>query len=509
MNVFFRVDASLQTGSGHLMRCLALADAIRPNVASVRFLCRHLPDALEVLVRQRGHDVTRLPAAQDNSIAATQSGPLAHSAWLGVPQEQDARDTLDAIGTTPCDRLVVDHYGIDARWERVVRDKAKRILVIDDLADREHACDWLLDQNVHADPAHRYLDLVPAYCTRLLGPGYALLRPEFLALRQQIGPRDGMVGRILVFFGGMDADNYTGTALEALRRAGLTDVAVDVVIGAQHPDLDGIKTRCIALGYQCHVQTNRMAELMAQADLCLGAGGTATWERCCLGLPCITFVVADNQREVVAVVAAEGLILAPDVSPRDPQALADYLRDILQKPQTLAAVSRAAFDAVQGTGVDRVRRAIGISSLAVRRATAADAATMYAWRNHEKIRGVSRNQTAVDWEAHRAWVDRAIANPRQLLLIGTREGVPVGVVRYDLGGDGSEVEISIYLDPEIAVRGLGSELLSAAEGRLQADFAGVDTIRAEVLDENIASHRLFQRNGFERHGSVYIKKLLP
>ncbi|VVE89044.1 UDP-2,4-diacetamido-2,4,6-trideoxy-beta-L-altropyranose hydrolase [Pandoraea bronchicola] len=506
MNVFFRVDASLQTGSGHVMRCLALANAIRPFVSRAHFICRHLPDALEALLKANGHDVTRLPLGAP--VVPEYADPLAHEAWLGAPQAQDARDTLCVIGESDCDRLIVDHYAIDARWERLVRDKAKHILVIDDLADRAHVCDWLLDQNFHAGMATRYLDLVPPNCARLLGPDYALLRPEFLALRQQIGPRSGTVRRILVFFGGMDAENYTRMALDALQRAALTDVAVDVVIGAQHPDLEGIRARCKALGYACHVQTTRMAELMAEADLCIGAGGTATWERCCLGLPTITFVVADNQRDVVAAAAAAGLLLAPEVSAADPQALAEYLRDTMNQPALLASISRTAFGAVHGMGVDRVRRAIGIFSVAMRRATASDAAIMYTWRNHEKIRSVSRSSAPIEWEQHRAWVERVLSNPRQMLLIGSRQGVPVGVVRYDLDGIGTEAEISIYLDPLINSRGLGSELLCASESYLRNGFVEVGAITAEVLDENVASHRLFQRNGYTRQGNIFIKKLL-
>ncbi|CAN0617657.1 UDP-2,4-diacetamido-2,4, 6-trideoxy-beta-L-altropyranose hydrolase [Burkholderia multivorans] len=507
MNVFFRVDASLQTGSGHLMRCLALADAIRPFVGQVRFLCRHLPEALDALVHEHGHEVSVLPAGTDS--VTGQETPLAHAAWLGVTQERDARDTLAAIGATECAVLIVDHYGIDARWERIVRAKAKRMLAIDDLADRAHVCDWLLDQNLYADMAQRYRDLVPPHCECLLGPDYALLRPEFLEQRLRARPRSGTVRRILVFFGGVDAANHTGTALAALQHVALPDVAVDVVVGAQHPDLDGILTRCAAQGYECHVQTTRMAELMARADLCIGAGGSATWERCCVGLPAIAFVVADNQRDLVATAAAKGLLLAPDVHPYAPQALAGYLQDVLRTPERLAAVSRAAFDAVQGTGADRVRRAIGISSVTVRRATPADARMLFAWRNHEKIRKVSRNSVPIEWEQHRTWVERVIGNPRQTLLIGTRQGTPVGVVRYDLDDGRNEAEISIYLDPAINSRGLGSELLCAAEARLREDFTGIGAIRAEVLGDNVASHRLFQRNGYARVGNIYTKRLLP
>lgn len=291
MKIAVRVDASVRIGTGHFMRCLTLADALKQRGAQTRFISRHLPDHLRGMLADKGHEFILLGGGQNAGTA----DELAHAGWLGVSQAQDAADSIRALSDESWDWLVVDNYALDFRWESELRRTANRILVVDDIADRRHDCDALLDQNFYADMGVRYTDKVPAHCQQLLGPRYALLRDEFRRLHEQVKPRSGSVRSILVFFGGVDADNYTGRAIEALSGIDVPDLHVDVVIGTQHPCRAQIETACAQRGFICHVQTDRMAELMATADLAIGGGGSATWERCCLGLPCIVGAVAQNQ----------------------------------------------------------------------------------------------------------------------------------------------------------------------------------------------------------------------
>jgi len=289
--IAIRVDASSQIGIGHFMRCLTLADALKQRGAQIRFVCRHLPKYLQDMLVNKGHELMRLNNKPNGAIIDT----LAHAHWLGVSQNQDAAATKHALSGQAWDWLIVDHYALDARWESALRQVAKKILVIDDIADRQHACDVLLDQNFYVDMETRYTDKVPAHCQLLLGPRYALLRDEFLWLREQTKPRLGAVKNILVFFGGVDPENCTSLVIQALTSMSNEGLHVDVVIGAQHPNYEQIRQACYARGYTCHVQTKRMAELMAAADLAIGAGGSTTWERMCLGLPAIVISIADNQ----------------------------------------------------------------------------------------------------------------------------------------------------------------------------------------------------------------------
>jgi UDP-2,4-diacetamido-2,4,6-trideoxy-beta-L-altropyranose hydrolase len=304
MKIAVRVDASSKIGTGHFMRCLTLADALKQRGAQIRFSSRHLPEHLRGILVAKGHEFALLDTAKNDATV----DELAHAHWLGVSQAQDASNSIRVLSDVDWDWLIVDHYALDARWENTLRGTVKKIMVIDDIADRRHDCDVLLDQNFYADMQTRYTGKVPYHCQLLLGPRYALLRDEFRKLHEQVRPRAGPVKKILVFFGGVDVGNYTGRAIEALSEIIVADVHVDVVIGAQHPCLEQIKAACAQHGFICHVQTDKMAELMAVADLAIGAGGSASWERCCLGLPCIVGAVAQNQVQAAKDLSALGAV---------------------------------------------------------------------------------------------------------------------------------------------------------------------------------------------------------
>ena len=349
MDVAIRVDASITIGTGHFMRCLTLADALVQRGARTRFVSRHLPEHLRALLPRRGHQFIALADATDSG----RTDELAHAAWLGASQEDDARQSADALSDRIWDWLVVDHYALDARWESALREAAKKILAIDDIADRVHDCDLLLDQNCHADMERRYAGKLPPPCRTLLGPRYALLREEFRRMRDSSRRRRAAVKRLLVCFGGIDATNCTGLAMDALADFG--DFQVDVVIGAQHPCRADIEARCAARGYRCHVETGDMAALMAAADLALGAAGATSWERCCLGLPALTISLAANQDDV-----AQGLALSGAsrhlgmLKTVDAELIKAAIRDFLQDGNKLADCSEAAYRQVDGHGTERV-----------------------------------------------------------------------------------------------------------------------------------------------------------
>lgn len=501
MNVVFRVDASEEIGTGHLMRCLCLADALTRRGACCVFLSRHLPAHLEQLLQRHGHTVRRLPPREANTCDAD----LAHSAWLATDQASDAADSLSVFQGRIWDWLIVDHYALDGRWETPLRQVARRILVIDDLADRWHDCDLLLDQNLYHDMSARYTDKVPPDCRLLLGPRFALLRPEFGELRQTLAPRRGEVRRVLVFFGGVDAQNYTGQTLAALAEDTLRDLDVDVVLGALHPQRAAIESLCLTLGYRCHVQTSQMAELMAKADIAIGAGGTATWERCSLGLPTLALSIAENQRRQLMDAATRGLVYAPD-SGADVQAtVALHLQALRHNSALLQLISSAGMAEVDGLGAQRLARRMGCGGVSLRRARPADSEDLYRWRNHPSIRAVSRNNAKFAWADHCRWFAAVLADPCRELLIGYHYGVPVGVVRFDI--DKEQAEVSIYLVPDTTVRCRGGDLLQCAEDWLLDHCVEVRQLHAEVLGGNLRSRGLFMAAGYEVDNTQFIKQL--
>lgn len=356
MNIAFRADSSIQIGSGHLMRCLTLADCLKERGAQVTFICRELPGNLIELVEGTGYPVYRLKLPTEQSEFELKS---THSTWLGVPWQSDADEVLDGLSKFPWqDWLIVDHYALDHRWEETLRPHVGKIMVIDDLADRPHDCNLLLDQNLYDRMEQRYDGLVPSECRLLLGPRHALLRSEFIEARRTLRKRDGRVRRILVFFGGSDASNETEKALTAIQKTGLKGIVADIIVGMSNPHNKRIKMLCAGLPWTSfHSQVNNMAELMVAADLAIGAGGSTTWERCALALPAIVIAVAHNQVAIAEAAELAGVISYLGIAPQ-------VCEDMLQKEITrfansdelMLGMSQKATLLVDGEGIRHVVR---------------------------------------------------------------------------------------------------------------------------------------------------------
>ncbi|MFZ1743481.1 MAG: UDP-2,4-diacetamido-2,4,6-trideoxy-beta-L-altropyranose hydrolase [Pontixanthobacter sp.] len=501
MKIAIRVDASTQIGTGHFMRCLTLGDALKQRGAQIRFVSLHLPEHLQDMVAAKGHQFMPL----DSSAIEEIPGDLVHSHWLGTSQHLDAQESIQALSDHTWDWLVVDHYALDARWESALRQTAKAILVIDDIADRVHDCDALLDQNLYADMQTRYDGKVPVHSQLLLGPRYALLRDEFRKLHERVNPRTGTVKQILVFFGGMDINNYTCLALKALAEIAVEGLHVNVVIGEQHPHRTEIETTCVAQGYVCHAQTSRMAELMAAADLAIGAGGSAAWERCCLGLPTLSLCIARNQRKQIADAAEAGLLYAPTSNDDLVGLLKNHIKALLENAPLLKLISNNAMKAVDGRGVMRVADTLGVRVIEIRTANQNDSSKLFEWRNHTTIRSVSRNSGPIKWENHQAWFTAVLADKDRVLLIGHIGDEQVGVVRFDK--EGEVAEVSIYLVPESGFAGQGCSLLLSAEQWLRVNRPDIKRIRANVLSENEPSQRLFLGASYRPESIYYLKEL--
>ena len=501
MNVAFRVDASSLIGTGHLMRCLTLADALKSRGTVTRFLSRQMPDHFRDLISKKGHEFSSLNSRSEVIV----SKDIAHAAWLGTTQEADARDVLRSLSDQSWDWLVVDHYAIDERWEVELRPLVGSILVIDDLADRHHHCDVLLDQNFYLDMYERYVGKVPSTCQLLLGPQYALLRDEFRVLHERARIRTGPVHRILVFFGGMDADNYTSVAIEALSKIGLPGLEIDVVMGSKHPFLDEIKARCFHYGFTCHVQTERMAELMAKADLSIGAGGTAIWERCCLGLPSITVSTANNQDKQILDAALVGLLYVAGKKEKFNAVIERHINAIIENSCLRQFISTNSIRLVDAAGASRVAAKMISCNIEVRAVRQSDSENLFNWRNHPIIRAVSRNSDPVSWEGHQSWFKSLLSDPHRFLVIGEINAKPVGVARFD--NVNSRAEVSIYLVPDISNSGLGSELLHSAECWLLCNHPEIKQLTANVLANNERSKRLFLGAGYQLEATSYTKRL--
>lgn len=307
MLVAFRVDASNQIGTGHVMRCLTLADYLKNLGHKCFFVCREHVGHLGDLISSRGHGIELLKASSDISILNIDSGINIYSQWLGVTWQDDARQTLDTIYAQDFDWLIVDHYALDSKWEDMLASSVTNIMVIDDLANRRHNCDLLLDQNLGRKKCD-YKALLPQNCTTLIGPYYGLLRPEFLMLRDKSLKRrkNPDLGRVLISLGGVDCTNVTSDILSVLNNNCINpNIQLDIVMGANAPHLDQVIEQAADLSINTTVDVNvtDMAERMSLADFSIGAAGSTSWERCCMGLPSITVVLAENQRLIAEALA--------------------------------------------------------------------------------------------------------------------------------------------------------------------------------------------------------------
>lgn len=358
--IVFRVDAALHVGTGHVMRCLTLAEALRERGAGVSFICREHQGHLCELIEAHGFGLARLPPVPAPA-GPTPGQQPPHAHWLGLSWQDDAAQTraaLAALRVAP-DTLVVDHYALDWRWEGALRPAVARVMALDDLADRRHDCDLLLDQNLVAQMDQRYGARVPPRCRTLLGPGYALLHPVYAELHARRGPRRGPPRRLFIFFGGVDQGNLTGRAIEAVLGLQRPDLEADVVIGAGYPFAADLRERIAPFPQiRLHHSLPSLGPLMAQADLALGAGGATSWERLCLGLPALVVTLADNQIPVAQELARQGLIhWLGNAEQVDQRVMSEALRAALDERARPAWLTPRP-DLVDGLGAGRVCAAL-------------------------------------------------------------------------------------------------------------------------------------------------------
>ena len=514
MRTAIRVDASTQIGSGHVVRCATLANCLKARGAEVVFLCRELPGHYCDWLESRGHEVRRLPAPSEPYREFPADGS-AHSAWLGVPMLQEiteAETVLAELG--PIDWLVVDHYALDAAWESTMRLLAKKIMVIDDLADRDHDADLLLDQNLPADPT-RYDGRIGTTCIRLIGPAFALLRPEFARLRADLQLRENGIRRLLVFLGAGDVRNVTGKVLDAISAAGLQGVAVDVVMGQTSPHLEAVRVGCQAMSdCEIHVQTNDMASLMAKADLMIGGAGTTTWERLCLGLPAITVSIAANQERVAIETARcrAGVYLGGDES-LAAEKIALALSRLASRPGLVRRMGCRALAIVDGVGAERVASILLGNSdrdgelLWLRSANPVDATFAYSVRNDPEVYRYFFSPQPVHLADHLEWFSRAITQTGRNILIAENRSGYVGIVRLDqYEGD---ADVSLSLHPSQFGRKLGSRVLRLATAWAHQYLSGIRQLTANIHPENIASIKAFEKAGFGERYRCYSYEIEP
>ena len=299
MKAVFRVDSSNVIGFGHLLRCLTLAKVLRQRGIECAFICRNHPGNIAARVEESGFKLFML-ATRGDQFRFTGKAGAENDKWLGATWKKDAAETCQVLMHIQPDWLIVDHYSIDIDWETTLAPNFKKLVVIDDMADRDHCCDLLLDQNLFVEMQNRYDRRVPSHCVKLLGPKFALLQPEYARLRHRAESRKFKEKKkLLVCFGGSDQLNVTELAIKAA--LGLLEEfsSIRVVVPSSSPFLDSLSSLLHSVQRaELYCDLPSLAPLMLDSDLCIGAGGATNWERLCLGLPSLVITLAQNQKPV-------------------------------------------------------------------------------------------------------------------------------------------------------------------------------------------------------------------
>ena len=507
--ILIRCDASLAIGSGHVMRCRTFARELQRRGASITFLCRRQAGDLIALLEQE-FQVLALPELP-LALCKGFEGRELYGAWLGCSQNHDADDCLTALasaGVSSADWLVVDHYGLDSCWEAQLMDElsggefTSKLLVVDDLADRPHRADLLLDQNFFgAVTDQRYQSLVPSHCRQLLGPHFALLGPEYAQLHPLVPVRREL-RRLLVFFGGVDPGNLTGRTLEALMDPALAHLAVDVVVGLQSPHRHVVADLVAQRPFTTlHRPLPSLAGLIARADLAIGAGGATTWERVCLKLPTLVVAIAENQVPFAEALHQAGHLQllgeAATVSAKQIRSeLLAWVADPFQQD--------AGCDLTDGMGALRLAlEMLGPKTpIRLRPADSGDEALLLRWANDPQVRASSFSPDLIGRSDHHNWFRQGLADPNRLQLIATAaDGCPIGQIRFDrqprsVQGGSAEAMVGLSLDRCARGFGLAADLVRLGLQVMEQAWGPDIEAVAEVLTTNSASNACFSRAGF-------------
>ncbi|GKW54144.1 UDP-2,4-diacetamido-2,4,6-trideoxy-beta-L-altropyranose hydrolase [Pseudoalteromonas sp. NCCP-2140] len=498
LNVAFRVDASIHIGSGHVMRCLVLADALASDGHQVAFLTRPQAGDLISFIKQRGHDVCPLselecpvePVSTDD-----------YAGWLQVSELDDATECAGLLTST--DLVIVDHYGIGTLWHKRVKETHDcKVVVIDDLV-RTHDAELIIDQTLQRHAAE--YNRKNANALVLAGTQYALIAPVFATYHQQCHVEKKsplrQPPRILLSMGGIDAPNATLQALQALQQLD-TKPLVTVLLSQRAPNYDSVKAFSSQYSeWVTHIDfVSDMAVLMTEHTLAIGAPGSTSWERACVGLPSIIIALAENQQTISRNLALAGAAKQVELSRIQTDLVPTY-HELLSQYEEIRKINLQLCD---GQGVQRVVKAIKRLSefrLKLRPAITADIEQVYEWQCKPETRKYALNKAVPSFSEHQAWMTKKLAANNDYFYIielvdeNNKTTAPVGVVRLDNSAQ-AQYTISIFIDADYFGKGIGKYALQQIDN-LHPDVI----INATVLKENAASQALFRSAGYQRVNS--------
>lgn len=492
MRIAIRADSGTTVGGGHVMRCLSLAGAAQAAGHEICFVCANVAGHLGSRIEAAGHPIYWLDHEPEQPAAQGTVQPIEN--WRPMSPTRDSASTCEKLAAFKPDWVILDHYGLDGTWVQALRATLPdlRILALDDLDRTPLFADLLL--NPAAVPG---VEITQPHMAMLKGPAYALLRPEFIDLRPTAlsrhqsdnTRRQDLRPKVLILPGMSDAMNFAPIALEAMRA--FPDMQVDVIMGSQSPSRSEVE-RLIRTqdNWQLILDATDMAQRMAEADLCIGAGGVSAWERCCLGLPAVNVALTDNQKPGVQALAEAGAAIALDRSAlQNPIQLSDGIRQILADHRSYSANAAALCD---GHGAARVIAAL---SGQLRPVTLADAQLIFDWRNQPHIRAASLNPDPLIWDNHLAYLTRVLEQPdTHCWRIYQEDGVDLGLVNAQQAENG-QWTWGFYIGASKPPKGAGRRMLAQFLRHI-SQIPGFTGVKATVLATNERSLALHEALGF-------------
>ncbi len=479
MKYLIRTDASVDIGTGHAMRCLALAQEMYIAGHSIAFAMTP-GSSMEGRIRSAEIDIVHIDSKPGS--------------------EEDAKETLQEAKKRDTDWIVVDGYQFNGNYQDKL-NKESKMLFIDDYGHCDHYnADVVLNQNIYADQnIYRNRNKKTSL---LLGVQYALLRQEFLSGSANRNIPE-IASNILVTLGGGDPENVTGKVIEALRT--LKDIKVKIVVGGDNPNLENINSSCKELSMEMIVNTHDMKKLMEWADVAISAGGSTCYEFACMGLPALSIVLADNQKPL-----AEGLDQAgvlqnlgwhTDVSPEN---IYEAIQTLIINKRKRGGLSKKGMSLIDGYGSARICRILTNEKLWIRSAKSKDCEMIFKWVNDPENRASSFSSDPIKWERHTDWFEKKLNDQNHIFFIAhDKEDTPVGQVRFDCEGKNSTISVSIA--NEQRGKGLGKAIIAQSCRKLFGSFS-VDHIDAYIKEGNPASQAAFTKVGFKECAPIEIKE---
>jgi UDP-2,4-diacetamido-2,4,6-trideoxy-beta-L-altropyranose hydrolase len=483
-NLFIRADAGFKIGAGHVMRCIALAQAWQDRGGTVTFISHCDGEALRERIQIEGFRFISLD--------------------LVCPDSYDLMNTLSILKNESADQkpwLVLDGYHFTPEYQNAIRDEGILLLVIDDMNHLPiYHADILLNQNIHAPDLNYHCD---EDTTLLLGPSYVLLRREFLKYRDFKRQIPDRAKNILVTIGGADPDNVTLKVIEALKHLGEPDNSVRIIVGPANPHQESLRNALAAVYFEVELLVNppNMPELIAWADMAVSAGGSTCWELAFMGVPSIVLILAENQAAVAEyLVNNKTIVNIGRIAEISEEHISHSCKSLIHDNIRRKYLSEQSRMLISAQGASLIIESIHRRSLTLRDVTDLDRELIWHWANDEETRKASYSQANISWDEHIRWFDSVQRQKNHRFYIANNGcKKPVGQIRFAL--DGKDAIVSFSVAPESRRRGYGKEILIKAAKKLFNE-TNIEQISAYVKSENILSLRVFQKAGFRMMGNV-------